>query len=140
MSFDDDAEIPVADLTTQWDEPFQQVSSLISSGKRMSPDGELMAAFVKRGYPVDTHPLWFGTRRQHDENDATLGENDATVDENDVPLGENDATVDENDVPLGEHGDLDVMVDGKMVNTVFTTKIGYPIPSVTVIGTSRCIV
>ena len=126
MSFDDDAEIPVADLTTQWDEPFQQVSSLISSGKRMSPDGELMAAFVKRGYPVDTHPLWFGTRRQHDENDATLGENDATVDENDVPLG--------------EHGDLDVMVDGKVVNTVFTTKIGYPIPSVTVIGTSRCIV
>ena len=51
----------------------------------MSPDGGLAADFVARGYPVETHPSWFGTRQQLDaslvEVDATLVELVALVDE-----------------------------------------------------------
>ena len=60
MTFDTDGEIPTEDLVKQWGVPHQQVASLISGAKRMSPDGGLAADFVARGYPVETHPAWFG--------------------------------------------------------------------------------
>ena len=64
MTFDTDAEIPTDDLVKQWGVPNQQVASLISGAKRMSPDGGLAADFVARGYPVETHPAWFGGSHQ----------------------------------------------------------------------------
>ena len=64
MSFDTDAEIPTEDLVKQWGVPHQTVASLISGAKRMSPDGGLAADFVERGFPVETHPAWFGGSHQ----------------------------------------------------------------------------
>ena len=32
----------------------------------MVPGGPLADSFTVRGYPVDSHPLWFGTRKQRD--------------------------------------------------------------------------
>ena len=64
MSFDTDAEIPTEDLVKQWRVPHQTVASLISGAKRMPPDGGLAADFVARGYPVETHPAWFGASHQ----------------------------------------------------------------------------
>ena len=32
----------------------------------MTPDGDLAMEFARHGYSVDTHTLWFDTRRQHD--------------------------------------------------------------------------
>ena len=66
MSFDDDADIPMNDLMKQWGVPHQQVISLIGGVKRIVPGGPLADKFTVRGYPVDSHPPWFGTRRQRD--------------------------------------------------------------------------
>ena len=68
----------------------------------MSPDGGLATDFVARGYPVETHPSWFGTRQQLD---ATLGEVDAT---------------------LVEPVELGALVDETVEDTVYTPKNAVP--------------
>ena len=111
MSFDDDAEIPMDELVSQWDTSYQQVASLIGGGKRMSPGGELLASFVKRGYLVDTHPMWFGkTWRENVEAGKVV----------DAPIGEGG-------VPVGELVDLGEVRGGVDVDEVFTPKSAVPI-------------
>ena len=111
MSFDDDAEIPMDKLVSQWGTSYQQVASLIGGGKRMSPGGELLASFVKRGYLVDTHPMWFGkTWRENVEAGKVV----------DAPIGEGG-------VPIGELVDLGEVRGGVDVDEVFTPKSAVPI-------------
>ena len=102
MSFDDDADIPMNDLMKQWGVPHQQVISLIGGVKRMTPDGNLAVQFDRRGYPVETHPSWFGTRQQLD---ASLVEVDAT---------------------LVEPVELGALVDETVDDTVYTPKNAVP--------------
>ena len=107
MSFDDDADIPMNDLMKQWGVPHQQVISLISGVKRMMPGGALADKFTARGYPVDSHPMWFGTRRQRDDDpDGGGGNPDTPPDEVDDPDGDGDK---------------------EMIDTVFTPKTAVPI-------------
>ena len=102
MSFDDDADVPMNDLMKQGCVSHQTVISLIGGARRMAPDGALADSFVVRGYPVDSHPLWFGTRQQLD---ASLGEVDAT---------------------LVEPVELGALVDETVDDTVYTPKNAVP--------------
>ena len=107
MSFDDDADIPMNDLMKQGGVPHQQVISLIGGVKRMVPGGPLADSFTVRGYPVDSHPLWFGTRKQRDgEPDGGGG-----------GLG----------TPQGGKGDPGDGGGDEPLDTVFTPKTAVPI-------------
>ena len=48
----------------------------------MVPGGDLANSFAVRGYPVDSHPLWFGTRKK---SDAVVGDG---VDDLGAPIGD----------------------------------------------------
>ena len=68
----------------------------------MTPDGNLAVQFDRRGYPVETHPSWFGTRQQLD------------------------ASLDEVDATLVEPVELVALVDETLDDTVYTPKNAVP--------------
>ena len=107
MSFDDDADVPMNDLMKQWGVPHQQVISLIGGVKRMVPGGPLDDSFAVRGYPADNHPMWFGTRRQRDDDHDGGGGNSGT--------------------PHDELDDHDGGGGEEVMDTVFTPKTAVPI-------------
>ena len=102
MSFDDDADVPMNDLMKQGCVSHQTVISLIGGARRMAPGGALADKFTARGYPVDNHPPWFGTRQQLD------------------------ASLDEVDATLVEPVELGALVDETVDDTAYTPKNAVP--------------